>query len=199
MFITLQLVEFYYNFIIILSTTIRLIFIDLEPRIFKICRLQIFFNFYDEECFLTEVGYFSLLSGYRHYHMARKDKITRYYQSLMTWYILSVKEMRIGNKMVQGNGIRKIFCQLSFPDLIFSNVKMSVNNMLSVGMIYMSWKSSNYFWFMSHNFWLDTWDLRHRTNGLISKLSFSHQVNSHQRCRKATLIPKRFYSQQDFL
>ena len=47
--------------------------------------------------------------------------------------------------MVQGNGIRKIFCQLSFPDLIFSNVKMSVNNMLSVGMIYMSWKSSNYF------------------------------------------------------
>ena len=126
MFITLQLVEFYYNFIIILSTTIRLIFSDLGPRIFKISRLQIFFNFYDEEYSLTEVGYFSLLSGYRHYHMARKDKITRYYQSLMTWYILSGKEMRIGNKMVQGNGIRKIFCQLSFPDLIFSNVKMLV-------------------------------------------------------------------------
>ena len=76
----------------------------------------------------------------RYYHGVRKDKITRYNQFLMTWYdpiyILSWKEMTIANKMVQGNGIRKIDCQLSFPLLVSQSERDVGNDMLSVAMIY---------------------------------------------------------------
>ena len=49
--------------------------------------------------------------------------------------------MTIANKMVQGNGIRKIDCQLSFPLLVSQSERDVGNDMLSVAMIYICWSN----------------------------------------------------------
>ena len=94
----------------------------------------------------------------RYYHGVRKDKITRYNQFLMTWYdliyILSWKEMTIANKMVQGNGIRKIDCQLSFPLCRFLRVKEMLVMICWALLWFIFVVATNYIWFMFPNFWL---------------------------------------------